>query len=1014
MTITLSREDRIGVVTLDNPPVNALSTALRQALVDAARELDADPAVEAVLLIGKGRTFIAGADVSEFNRPPEPPHLPDVVAAIETAQKPWVAAIEGSALGGGLEIALGCACRIAGPSARLGFPEVKLGLIPGAGGTVRLPRLIGLSAAIEMVTGGSPVDAAKAATLGLIDAVIEGDFRAGAIAYVRDISRKPRPAPLSLRPVPQADPAFWQSEEAKIAARAEGEIAGREALASVRQASETDFATAMRFERNAFLTLRSSSQAAALRHVFFAERAASRIPELAGISPRAIQSAAVIGGGTMGAGIAAALRDADIPVILIERDRAAADRGLANVRAIYDGAVKRGRISPATAEARMVGFSADDDYNRVASCDLVIEAVFEDLSVKRSVFATLSAVCRPDAILATNTSYLDPREISVGISHPERFIGLHFFSPAQVMKLVEVVPTAETAEDVLAGAFALAGRLGKTPVRAGICDGFIGNRLLKVIRAQAERLLLAGASPAAIDAAMRDFGQPMGPFQAQDLGGLDIAAFQRKAARERGERPFAPVADRLVAMGRLGQKTSAGWYDYVPGDRTTRPSDTVADIIAEEAGRLYPGRPQNSFDGATIADAIILAMVNEAASILQERVALRAVDIDLVKILAMASRAGGGVRCITPRPEGSPRLSQLCSAFRKRDLPSHRATLSSRRRRTAGLLLCRKTRNGHNQLMSDRGAGSSNRSNAMLSEKLVHADHLQATIRSVCGSFDLTPAQNDVFVRGHFAARSVGHFAAAQVALASAEVTRTLKAIRADASEHVFLLIQDTGNCHVEQDGHVADLMPGDMALVDSARPSTFRYGVFGSHQISVHLPRRELDAFLAPVGDAGLVIARKDPLSVAMRAVIDKMKGDEIASVPLGQAFLALLNAYLHARSKSNAAVAAESLLSRALILIDRHRGDPGFAPRHLADHLNVSERMLQRHFQALGETPGRRLLNRRLELAHARLAVRNQCPGQDITTIALDSGFNDLSYFYRTFRRKYGCTPGTAAARD
>lgn len=628
MTVTIAREGSVAVVTVDNPPVNALSQALRQAFVDAVAVLDADEAVKAVVLICAGRTFIAGADVSEFGKPPQPPHLPDVVTGIESAKKPWVAAIHGSALGGGLEVALGCAYRVAVPSASLGLPEVKLGIIPGAGGTVCLPRLIGAAAAVDLVTGGSPVGAKKAEGLGLVDAIIDGDLRAGSIAFAEGIAEKPLPQPISSRAVPAVEAGFWESTEKAVAAKAKREIAPLRALASIRKACETDFADAMAFERETFLALRGSEQAAALRHVFFAERAAPRPPELAGITPRDIRSAAVIGGGTMGAGIAAALRDAGLPVVLIERDAAAVERGLANIRAIYDGSVKRGRLTQAVADQRMAGVTGGDDYGLLADTDLVIEAVFEDLAVKRAVFEKLSAVCRPDAVLATNTSYLDPGAISEGIAHPERFLGLHFFSPAHVMKLLEIVPTETTAPEVLAAGFALARQLGKIPVRAGICDGFIGNRILKVTRAQTERLLLSGATPSAVDAAMRAFGLPMGPFEAQDLGGLDIAAFQRKAARERGETPFAPVADRLCAVQRFGQKTGGGWYDYQPGDRAPKSSETVAAIIAEEAA----GTPQRVWAEADIADAIILPMVNEATRILEERVALRSADIDLVKI----------------------------------------------------------------------------------------------------------------------------------------------------------------------------------------------------------------------------------------------------------------------------------------------------------------------------------------------------------------------------------------------
>ncbi|MBN8953541.1 MULTISPECIES: 3-hydroxyacyl-CoA dehydrogenase NAD-binding domain-containing protein [unclassified Rhizobium] len=628
MTVAISHEGAIAIVTVDNPPVNALSQALRQALMEAVSVIDADESVTAAVLICAGRTFIAGADVSEFDKPAAPPHLPDVVASIEAAKKPWVAAIHGSALGGGLEVALGCAYRIAAVSANLGLPEVKLGITPGAGGTVRLPRLIGISEAVDLVTTGSPVDARKAEALRLVDAVVGGDLLENAVAVARDAANRPRPQPICERSLPAVDAGFWERAEKSVAAKAKREIAPLRALACIRRASEEDFATATAFERETFLELRGSAQAAALRHVFLSERAAARPPELGGVTPRDVRCAAVVGGGTMGAGIAAALRDAGLPVILVERDEAAVERGLVNISRIFDGFVKRGRILPEVAAERMAGVTGTDDYGVLADADLVIEAVFEDLAVKRAVFSRLEMVCRADAVLATNTSYLDPEEIGEGLAQPERFLGLHFFSPAHVMKLLEIVPTGKTTAGVLATGFALARLLGKIPVRAGICDGFIGNRILKVTRAQAERLLLSGATPTVVDAAMRAFGLPMGPFEAQDLGGLDIAAFQRKAAHERGEVPFAPVADRLCAMGRFGQKSGGGWYDYRHGERAPQPSEIVGATIVEEAA----GWRQETWDEVSIADAIILPMVNEAALILEEGMAVRAADIDLVKI----------------------------------------------------------------------------------------------------------------------------------------------------------------------------------------------------------------------------------------------------------------------------------------------------------------------------------------------------------------------------------------------
>jgi 3-hydroxyacyl-CoA dehydrogenase len=622
MTVSIERQGRIAVVTVDNPPVNALGQPLRQALWDAVAELDADAAVDAVVLICAGRTFIAGADVSEFGKPPVPPHLPDLVARIEAAAKPWTAAIHGSALGGGFEVALGCRFRVATPTASVGLPEVTLGLVPGAGGTVRLPRLVPPEQAVEIVTTGRPVKAAKALELALLDRLIDGDLRDGAVAFAAE--HRPLPAPLSARPALPAAPGFWEGTEAAVRKRARGEAAPLRALACVRRATETDFDAAIAFERETFLDLRASPEAAALRHVFFAERAAPRPAALKGVAPRPLRSAAVIGGGTMGAGIAAALRDAGIPVTLVERDAEALERGLANLRGIFDGAVKRGRLDPAAAALRIGGVTGATGYADLADTDLVVEAVFEELGVKRAVFAELGRAARPDAVLATNTSYLDPRAIAEGLPHPERFIGLHFFSPANVMRLLEIVPTPETAPDVLATGFALAARLGKIPVQAGICDGFIGNRILKRYRSAGEELVRRGLAPEAIDAALRGFGFAMGLFEMQDLAGLDISYMQRQAARARGEPVPRMLGDILVEAGRKGQKTGAGWYDYAPGDRTPRPSPEVAELLRPE---ITPGETP-----ADIARHLVAGMAAEGEAILAEGIARSPSDIDLVEI----------------------------------------------------------------------------------------------------------------------------------------------------------------------------------------------------------------------------------------------------------------------------------------------------------------------------------------------------------------------------------------------
>lgn len=627
MPIRTEIRDRVAFVTIDNPPVNAVSQAVRQGLLEVAEALSGHADVDAVVLAGAGKTFIAGADVTEFDEAPRSPDLPDVIRAIETSPKPWLAMITGACLGAGLEIALGCRWRVGTEMASLGLPEVGLGIIPGAGGTIRTPRLIGVAAAVDLVTSGKPVPAGKARDLGLLDEIVAGP--AAAADWLRRRLAGEWPRPVAERVAGTGPESFWSEAEARVTRAARGNTGPIEALRSIRRATELPFEVAMAAEREAFLRLRVSDQAAALRRLFFAERATTRPPELTA-TPRALSTAGVIGGGTMGAGIAAALLDAGLTVWMIERDDEAAERGRKNVTGIFDADVKRGRLTAEARDARLALLAVGPDHAALADCDLVIEAVFEDLATKRAVFAELARVGRPGAILATNTSYLDPREIFAGVPDPSRLIGLHFFSPARIMKLLEIVPLSGTSDEVLASCFALAKRLRKIPVRAGICDGFIGNRILKLYREQAERLISRGAMPSRIDAALRRFGMAMGVFEAQDLAGLDIGAWQRKAARARGETPFAPVADRLAEAGRLGRKTGGGWYDHVEGRARPGLPDPVAKAIAE--ARAGIGARQRDWTDAEIIDALVLPMVNEAAKIVAEGVARRPADVDLVEV----------------------------------------------------------------------------------------------------------------------------------------------------------------------------------------------------------------------------------------------------------------------------------------------------------------------------------------------------------------------------------------------
>ena len=652
MTIHYQHHGSVVVVTIDNPPVNAMNHAVRQELVDAAARLDTDPSVTAIVLAGAGSVFVGGADITEFDRPVEEPSLPAVITAIETARKPWVAAVQGVALGGGLELILGCHYRLAGPQAHFALPEVGLGIIPGAGGTQRLPRLVGIEAAIGVVAESQTLNAHRAVQLGLVERVVSSNLLAEAIAFAESAATKPLPLTAANRSLATVDSAFWQAAETRIGAKSKGTAAPLLALAALRFGAEHGFAQGITLERATFLRLRATEESAALRYLFFAERAAPRPADLKGIVPRPITTTAVIGGGTMGAGIAAALRNAGLPVVLVERDAESLARGVKTLANIFDAATRKGNLTPEAAAARMAGVVPAVGYADLAVCDLVIEAVFEDITTKRAVFAELAQVCRTDAILATNTSYLNPSEIAAGLPNPARFIGLHFFSPAHVMKLLEIVPIPETAPEVLAASFDLARRLGKVPVRSGICDGFIGNRILRRYRGEAEAMLRGGVSFVQIDAAMRELGFAMGPFEMQDLAGLDISYMMREAARALGENVPETPGDILVRAGRKGQKTGGGWYDYHLGDRKPQPSAETARLIAPLLG------PAVEMQAVQITTRLIAAMAVEGQAILSEGVARSAADIDLVEVYGYGfpRRLGGPMFLHGRPPQKNPKI----------------------------------------------------------------------------------------------------------------------------------------------------------------------------------------------------------------------------------------------------------------------------------------------------------------------------------------------------------------------
>lgn len=630
MAVSVETRGNVAIVTIDNPPVNAASQAVRAGLLEAIASTEADGAVRAVVLRAVGRTFTAGADVREFVKPPLEPHLPDVILALEGASKPWVAALHGSALGGGLEIALGCGYRVADGATHLGVPEVTLGLIPGAGGTVRLPRLIDPTEALQLIAGGKPVTAQKALALGLIDGIVQGDVTDHAVKLARDVPATP-PVPLSQRdPRVRTDPEAWDKAKSAISARARGAHAPIAAIEAVEDALNLPARQALATERARFMALKSDAQSAALRHIFFAERSTAKLDVIKDVAPQPLSTIGVVGGGTMGAGISAACLLTGLSVVLVERDEAARDAGSGRVADILAGSLKRGLIDQATHEAHLGRLRTATRYDALGEADLVIEAVFEEMEIKHQVFAELDRHVRPDAVLASNTSYLDINEIAARTRHPSRVIGLHFFSPAHIMKLLEVIVTDAATPSALATGFALGRRLGKIAVPAGVCDGFIGNRIMSAYRRACEYMVEDGALPWDVDAAMRRFGFPMGLFEMQDLAGLDISWAMRKrqtATRDPAMR-YVALGDRLCEAGRFGRKAGKGWYDYDEG--RARPSDWVEALILSEA--RGKGITRRAFAPEEIMSRIITAMQREADALLSEGIARRGADIDVVMV----------------------------------------------------------------------------------------------------------------------------------------------------------------------------------------------------------------------------------------------------------------------------------------------------------------------------------------------------------------------------------------------
>ncbi|MGI8305569.1 3-hydroxyacyl-CoA dehydrogenase NAD-binding domain-containing protein [Saccharopolyspora hattusasensis] len=647
MSTEYALDGPVAIIRIENPPVNGLGHAVREGIVrDLRRALDS-AGVEAVVLTGRPGFFSAGADITEFGTPKSAaePTLGDVIAALETAGKPVVAAIDGTCFGGGLELALGAHYRVATAASKLGLPEVTLGLVPGAGGTQRLPRVVGPAVAAEMITSGKPRTAkALAGVEGqrLLDWVVDGDVVAAATQFAREIA--------AARPLPKVrDLSVGGVEEVSamrepLRRRSRGFEAPLAALALVELSGTAPFDEAMAEERRTVLELMGGPQSAALRHAFFAERTARKIPDVPrDTQARAVEKVSVIGAGTMGGGIAMNFLDAGIPVVIVETGQEALDRGLGIIRRNYQAQVNKGKLAADVLERRMALLMPSLDYADVSDSDLIIEAVFEDMDVKREVFTKLDAAAKPGAVLASNTSTLDIDAIAAVTGRPRDVVGMHFFSPANVMKLLEVVRGAETADDVLVTAMTVGQRVGKTTVVSGVCDGFIGNRMLAKYRDAAMELLRAGASPAEVDSAIEGFGFAMGPFRMGDLAGNDISWAIRK--RRYAEDPDAPrdeISDALCELGRFGQKTGAGWYDYQSGSREAIPSPVVDELLASFHEKH--GIKRRSFEAEEIVQRLVFALVDEGARIVDEGIALRGSDIDVVYL------AGYGF----PRHRGGP------------------------------------------------------------------------------------------------------------------------------------------------------------------------------------------------------------------------------------------------------------------------------------------------------------------------------------------------------------------------
>ncbi len=636
MKVYFERRGDVAVLQISNPPVNGLNLAMRKGVAAGLQRALRDPKVRVVVITGTDRIFSGGADIREFNTPAATaePHLRQLIDAVEMSTKPVIAAINGVCMGGGLELSLACHYRLATPSATMGLPEVKLGLLPGAGGTQRLPRAVGGEKALQMIVSGAPIGADEALKHGLIDRIVPGDTFQGVLDFAQElIGRRTHPrlrGGLALLPAGMDTEEFFRQARVEVARNARGLVAPIKCVDAVEAAVLRPFDEGIQIERALFVELLQSDQSKALRHAFFAERQAARIPDVPGdTATRAIESAAVIGFGTMGGGIAMSFANAGIPVTVLETSQEGLDKGLAVCRRNWEASARKGRLALAQVEARVALLRPTLRYKDLADADIVIEAAFEDMKVKEKVFRELDRVAKSGAILATNTSTLDVNQVAAATHRPADVLGTHFFSPANVMRLLEVVRADKTGKDVLATVMQLAKRLKKVAVVSGVCDGFIGNRMLEHYVRQSLFLVEEGASPQQVDRALTNFGMAMGIFAVGDLAGLDIGyAIRQRRYREKPEVRYPRIADRVVELGRLGQKTGMGWYRYEPGDRTPRPDAEIDALI--DAYRRELGITPRAIADEEIVQRCIFALVNEGARILEEGIALRASDIDVV------------------------------------------------------------------------------------------------------------------------------------------------------------------------------------------------------------------------------------------------------------------------------------------------------------------------------------------------------------------------------------------------